>query len=149
MLRNYFRLACRNLLRSKGFTIINIFGLALGMAVMLLIGIWITDEISFNRQFPAAARNVQLMHHWNNNAFNKISTEVVMPQPAATELRTKYSSYFSYVALSRQATGSIISVGEKKIRSNGLFAEKDFPAILLARETCGSRAHFWCVVGNT
>ncbi|NIG55786.1 ABC transporter permease [Chitinophaga sp. Cy-1792] len=138
MLRNYFRIACRNLLRSKGFTVINILGLALGMAVAILIGLWITDEISFDRQFPAASRNVQLMHHWNNNAFHKISTESVMPVPAANELRTKYGSYFSYVALSRRAWGRIFSDGSKKITRNGMYAEKDITGILSLQLLSGS-----------
>lgn len=49
MIRNYFKVALRNLLRQKGFSFINIFGLALGISCAAMIGIWVTDELSFDR----------------------------------------------------------------------------------------------------
>ena len=48
MLRNYFKTALRNLARSKLHSIINITGLSVGMAVAMLIGLWIYDEVSFD-----------------------------------------------------------------------------------------------------
>jgi putative ABC transport system permease protein len=48
MIKNYFKVAWRNLFKSKGSSFINIFGLAIGMAVAMLIGFWIYDEFSFN-----------------------------------------------------------------------------------------------------
>ena len=44
MIRNYFKVAWRNLVRSKGYSAINIGGLAVGMAVAMIIGLWIYDE---------------------------------------------------------------------------------------------------------
>jgi lipoprotein signal peptidase len=44
MLRNYFRVVFRNLLRNKGFSAINIFGLAIGLATCLLILLYVLDE---------------------------------------------------------------------------------------------------------
>jgi len=49
MLRNYFKIAFRNLLRNKSFSIINISGLAIGMASAILILLWVQNEISFDR----------------------------------------------------------------------------------------------------
>lgn len=49
MLSNYLKSAWRNLLRSKGFSLINISGLAIGMAGAIFILLWITHEISFDR----------------------------------------------------------------------------------------------------
>ena len=51
MIRNYFKIAFRNLLKHKGYSFINIFGLATGMAVAMLIGLWVWDELSFNKNF--------------------------------------------------------------------------------------------------
>ena len=48
MPRNYFKIAFRNLAKNKGYTFINI-GLATGMAVALLIGLWVWDELTYNR----------------------------------------------------------------------------------------------------
>src|SRR6187401_2902293 len=49
MLRNYIKVAIRNLLRQKVFSFINIFGLALGITCTALIGMWVNDELSFDR----------------------------------------------------------------------------------------------------
>src|SRR5687767_11754609 len=47
MYKSYFKIGWRNLLRNKGYSVINIGGLATGMAVAILIGLWIYDELSF------------------------------------------------------------------------------------------------------
>ncbi|RLC52477.1 MAG: hypothetical protein DRI23_02670 [Candidatus Cloacimonadota bacterium] len=49
MFKNYFKIAVRNILRHKGFSFINILGLALGLAVFLLIMLWVKDEMSYDR----------------------------------------------------------------------------------------------------
>ena len=49
MLRNYLLITFRNIKRNKGFSLINVFGLAVGMAACLFILLWVKDEISFNR----------------------------------------------------------------------------------------------------
>src|SRR5687767_3158627 len=49
MLSNYVKVAIRNLLRQKGFSFINIFGLALGISCTALIGMWVNDELSYDR----------------------------------------------------------------------------------------------------
>ena len=49
MFRNHLKSALRNLRKSKVSSFINIAGLAVGMAVALLIGLWINDELSFNK----------------------------------------------------------------------------------------------------
>jgi ABC-type nitrate/sulfonate/bicarbonate transport system permease component len=49
MIKNYLKVAWRNLLKNKASSAINIGGLAIGMAVAILIGLWIHDELSFDR----------------------------------------------------------------------------------------------------
>lgn len=49
MLKNYFKIAFRHLLKNKGFTAINIVGLATGMAAAILIMLWVKSEFSFDR----------------------------------------------------------------------------------------------------
>src|SRR5687767_3314413 len=49
MISNYIKVALRNLLRQKGFSFINIFGLALGISCTALIGMWVNDELSYDR----------------------------------------------------------------------------------------------------
>src|SRR6185312_4712227 len=49
MIKNYFKIAWRNLLKSKFYSVINITGLSVGLAVGLLILLWVNDELSFDR----------------------------------------------------------------------------------------------------
>ncbi len=57
MVRNFFLIAIRNILRHKGFTFINVFGLAVGMAASLLILLWVQDELSYDK-FNKNAENI-------------------------------------------------------------------------------------------
>ncbi len=49
MLRNFLTIAFRNLTKNRIYSSINIVGLSIGMAVAMLIGLWIYDELSFNK----------------------------------------------------------------------------------------------------
>jgi len=55
MLKNYWRIAFRNLTRNRFSSAINIGGLAIGMSVAILIGLWIFDELSYDRSTPHSA----------------------------------------------------------------------------------------------
>ena len=66
MIKSYFKIAWRNLLRNKGYSFINISGLALGMTVSILIGLWIYDELTFNTHFRNYDRVAQVMHDMVN-----------------------------------------------------------------------------------
>jgi putative ABC transport system permease protein len=56
MIKNYFKIAFRNLWKNKGYSAINIFGLAVGLASCLLITLYVTDELSYDRHFKNAER---------------------------------------------------------------------------------------------
>jgi putative ABC transport system permease protein len=64
MLKNYFKIAFRNLIRNKGFSVINIFGLAIGMASAILILLWVQNEISYDRFHEKDSR---LYEVWTND----------------------------------------------------------------------------------
>jgi putative ABC transport system permease protein len=68
MFRNYFKVAFRNLLRSKAHSFINIAGLSVGMAVAVIIGLWIWDELSFDKNFDHYKRIAQVMQTETHNA---------------------------------------------------------------------------------
>ena len=67
MFSNYFKVALRNLWRSKGFSAINITGLAVGMASAIIICLWIYNEVSYDR-FHKNGDN--LYWAWNRGVFN-------------------------------------------------------------------------------
>lgn len=63
MLKNYLKIAWRNLLKNKTFSLINILGLALGMACSLLIMLWVQDEIKMDRFHKNDARIFTVMEN--------------------------------------------------------------------------------------
>ena len=63
MILNYFKLAVRNLVKNKFFSIINIIGLAIGMSSFILIMLWVQDELSFERYHENADRICRVI--WN------------------------------------------------------------------------------------
>ncbi len=71
MLRNYFKVALRNLLRYKFFSLINIIGLAIGMAASILIALWVIDELSYDEYNEKADRiyRVERDIFYNNERF--------------------------------------------------------------------------------
>ena len=56
MLRNYLKIAWRNLVKNKAYSVINITGLAIGLACFLLIALYVMDELSYDRFYPNADR---------------------------------------------------------------------------------------------
>ena len=81
MLRNYFKVALRNLWKSKGFTAINIIGLASGLAVCLLIVLYVVDERSYDRYNDKADRIYRLDAdiYFNNTGFNTATSPLPLP----------------------------------------------------------------------
>jgi len=63
MIKNYFKIAWRNLVRNKVSSIINISGLAIGLACVLLIGMYVKDELSYDRFFKDANRIYSVNTH--------------------------------------------------------------------------------------
>ena len=89
MLKNYFLIAWRNLLRHRAYTIINLTGLSLGMTCCLVIMIFIRYETSFDQSHPKADHTYRVVQHtqrpdhllqWNTTAY-----------PLAEALRTDFS----------------------------------------------------------
>ncbi len=128
MFKNYVTIAWRNLIKSKVYSSINIIGLAVGMAVAMLISLWIWDELSFNKQFKNYAHIVRVYE--NSTHSGVTDTYNSMPIPLANEFRTKYNSDFKKVALCSWVFDNILSYGDKKLSLKGMFAQPDFPAMV-------------------
>ncbi|CAN5150413.1 ABC transporter permease [soil metagenome] len=125
MLRNYVKIAFRNLVRNKVSSLINIGGLAVGMAVAILIGLWIYDEVSFNRYHKNYDRIAQVMQHQTING--ETFTGPAIPIPLANELRTTYGDNFRHILLSSWTEGHILSFGNKKFWRTGNYIEPEAP----------------------
>jgi len=124
MIKNYFKIAWRNLLRNKASSLINIGGLAVGMAVAMLIGLWIWDEVSYDSGFKNEARIAQVMDNsWVNNETETTSASAL---PLAPALRNNYGSSFKHVIITSWTNDHILTYGDKKVVKKGNYME---PAI--------------------
>lgn len=123
MLKNYLKIAARNLFKNKTFSLINIGGLALGLAVAMLIGLWIHDEKSFNTNFKNHDRIAQVLMNKTNNG--EIRTRFTLPYPLAGELRSVYADDFQYVVMSSFPGDNVLSFEEKSLNEHGAFMEEN------------------------
>jgi putative ABC transport system permease protein len=138
MLKNYFRTALRTFLKNRLFSFINIAGLSIGMAVALLISLWIWDELSFDSYHTNYGHIAQVME--NQTLETGVNTMDVKPYPLAIELRDKFAADFKQVAAVNLATGVVISSGIKKLSWTGAFTDPQFPEMMTLRMVEGSRA---------
>jgi len=118
MIKNYFKIALRNLLKNPGYSFINIAGLATGMAVALLIGLWIWDELTFNQYHQNYDRIAQV---WQHNVYNGTKeSQVSNPYLMADEIRNNFGSDFKYVLQASWNFTRVLTYGEKKIYQAGI-----------------------------
>jgi len=137
MLKNYFKTAWRNLIRSKGYSAINIGGLAAGMAVALAIGLWVYDEWSFNKYFKNYDRIAQV---WQHASFNgEIGSQISNPALMGPEIKSRYGSDFKYIVQASWAGNHQLSIGSKSVTQHGIFFEADAPEMLSLKMIRGTR----------
>jgi len=128
MLKNYLKIAWRNLLRNRVSSIINIGGLSIGMAVAMLIGLWINEEFLFNKNFPHYQRIATVLQ--NNTMNGEIGTGINVPPPMGAELRKSFGSDFKQVVMASWNETHILSAGDKKISKSGSFFEPGVTGML-------------------
>ena len=137
MLKNYLKIAFRSLFRNRFSSIINIGGLAIGMTVAILIGLWISDELSYDKYHDNYDRIAQV---WEQQTVNgTISTFTYMPFAIGKLLRTEYAADFKYVVMASQAGQNILSLGANNFGRNGMFMEADAPKMLTLKMLEGTR----------
>lgn len=136
MFQSYFKIGCRNLLRSKGYSFINIGGLAMGMAVALLIGLWVYDELSFDRYHENHGRIARVIRTGKLN--DDVMSTTFLPQPLGDELRASYGNNFKHVVRVWPPNDHMLALGEKKLTQKGVFMEAGGPEMLTLRMLKGN-----------
>ncbi len=137
MYRNFFNIALRNLFKNKVSSFINIAGLAVGMAVAMLIGLWIWDELTFDTHHKNYDHIVQVMQHQTFNG--KKGTENSIPFPLTAEIKNKYGDDFKYLAMASWPGDQILTYGDKIITKEGNYMDKDITKILSLEMQQGSQ----------
>lgn len=123
MLKNYLTVAMRNLLRSKGFSFINILGLSIGMACALLILLWVENEWSWDRTYPNADR---LYTVWNKDKWtNDTVCWPTTPKVMGPVLKPSFPEIDKATRVNWTQT-LLFSVGEKRLNVKGTMVDPDF-----------------------
>ena len=138
MFRSLLTVAWRNLVRNKAYSSINILGLAVGMGVTMLIGLWVWDELSYNRNFQNYDRIVRVME--NSTHGNHTDTWNSVPIPLSGLLRTAYDADFKRVSMASWNYDHFLAYGEKQIKEPGMYVQPDFLSIFSIRLLRGSAA---------
>jgi ABC-type antimicrobial peptide transport system permease subunit len=128
MFKNYLKIAWRNLKKNKGYSAINIGGLALGMAVTLIIGLWIQDELTHNDYFENKDKIAQI---FQSQTFNgRTGTGPAIPRPLEMALREDYADNFEHLAMSSWTTSQYLNYEEKSMSKTGNFMQREAPEML-------------------
>lgn len=136
MIKNYLRIAWRNLAKNKAFSAINIGGLTIGMAVAILIGLWVNDEFVFNRNHTNYARVAQVMQHASFNGVTR--TQSANPAVMGPAIREKYGSDFKYVVQTSWPGTQLLTYDQKPFPAPGMYMEPDAPEMLSLKMLAGT-----------
>lgn len=124
MIKNYFRIAWRNLLRNKAFSSINIVGLAFGLTCCLLLGLYLNHELSYDKFHSNADKIVRvIMEYKIGDAGNKgnFTSSKVFP-----EFKRKFPEVKNGVRIS-SGSSRLVKYGEKVlVEKEFLFADSTF-----------------------
>ncbi len=139
MYKSYMKIGWRNLIRHKGYSVINISGLAIGMAAAMLNGLWIWHEFSYNKYFDNYDHIAQVTEIGLDTERGGYWTGTYMTYPLSTQLLAHYSQNFKRIARASWDVDNILSVGEKKLSAQGLYVDNAFPEIFSFKMVSGSR----------
>lgn len=137
MFKNYCIIAWRNLLKNKIASFINIGGLSIGMAVTILIGLWIWDELNYDHYHTNYDRVGQVQQYETRNG----STETwpAVPLPLGDDLKNLYGDNFKYVAMASWQGNHMLSKNENHLNKTGIYIDKEGPYILSLDMVNGSK----------
>jgi putative ABC transport system permease protein len=138
MYKSYFKIGWRNLVKNKGYSFINIGGLAMGMAVALLISLWVYDELSFNKYHENYETIAKVYRTETRGGETQANTAHV--PGLGTLLKTEYGSHFKNVTIMRTGTEDrVLAFGEKKFTQSGYFMQASGADMLSLKMIKGSR----------
>ncbi|HEY8927962.1 MAG TPA: ABC transporter permease [Mucilaginibacter sp.] len=126
MLRNYIKIAFRNLKKDKQFTFLNVLGLSAGIACTLLIYLWVHDELSYDKFFANDSQVYQVLAHVKGGDVDATSDEssgLVSPALLMQEPQIKYAAAVAPADWWQKFT---LSVADKNIKASGQYAGKDY-----------------------
>jgi len=137
MIRNYLKTAIRQLIKNKGYSFLNIFGLSLGMTCALLILLWASDEFRYNRFHKNYPSLYQVME--NQHYEGKTYTFAALPGKFGPAIKQELPE-IKYSARLNWASRSLVTLGDKSIYERGYYADADFLKMFSFRVIRGDTA---------
>lgn len=138
MIRNYLKVAWRNLTNSKVYSAINILGLAMGMAVAMIIVLWVVNEYSYDKFLPGHERAYQVRRNFNSNGDTLNFTTCSLK--LADALRSDIPE-LEYVSEASWMNSHGLMAGDRKLLADGMMVQRDFLRIFPFQLVEGSAAH--------
>lgn len=123
MIKNYIKIAWRNLFRSKGFSLTNLLGLTIGMTCAMLIFLWVKDELSFDKSQKNYDQVYQVMANRDFN--NKIFTDENMVLPFAQSIKNEVPQVANAVVTTNKQP-HVLANGEVKLKKDGYTVSDHF-----------------------
>jgi putative ABC transport system permease protein len=132
MIKNYFKIALRNLLRERSFSILNISGLAIGIACSILILLWVQDQSSYDRFHANADQIYRITEYVGDLKY------AVTPPGMAEGVQKEFPEITAAVRLSKPST-TLFQVGERKFEETRVFyADSNFLKVFSFRLVNGN-----------
>jgi putative ABC transport system permease protein len=120
---NYIKVAWRTLKRFKMFSFIYLMGLSIGLAVVLLDGLWIRDELAFNKVYKNYSQIAQVMHRDFVNGERMVYPW--NPAHLGDLLRKDFQNDFTYIVMSTYPSAHILTYQGNKISEEGNYMSRD------------------------
>jgi len=141
MFKNYFKIGYRNLAKNKGYSLINIGGLAIGMTVAMLISLWVFDEVSYNKYHNNYDRIGQVF--FNGEYDGHIETNRSVTTGLGTHLKETYPSQFESVMMVRaRLEEKLFSYKNDHFIENGYYMQPEGPEMLGLKMLSGTAKSF-------
>src|SRR4030095_16496446 len=123
MIKNYFKIAWRNLFRNKGFSATNILGLSIGMICTILILLWVQDELTYDK-FHVNYNSIYKIKA-NRDFNNQVFTDDNMVLPLAKTLQEKLPQVKRAVVTTHQGS-HVLAYGDAKLKKRGYTVSEHF-----------------------
>lgn len=130
MLKAYLKIAWRNLVKDRQFTLLNLLGLSVGLACALMIGLWIADELQMERYNAKDAQLYQVMANFKGD--NEVHTGTGTPGIMAAALRweiPEIEDASSVLPASWFGNGGVAGYADKKLQARPQYADSNFFAL--------------------
>lgn len=124
MLNNYLKIAWRNALRYKGYSLLNIFGLVIGIASSVLVLLWIQDEVSMDNFHEKGDKIYRVFRNMKQNN-GQVNTSESLPKPVGDLINEEYSEVDDVAWLSWELDAQF-NFGENSYEEYGRYVNPSF-----------------------